>query len=68
MRNVWYVLGLVGQIGFIIAIPVAILAYIGAKLDKIYSTSPFFLLAGIGLSIFVSSLIIYRKIKQLENK
>lgn len=60
------VLSLCGQLGFIIALPVAVLAYFGAKLDKFYGTSPLFILSGMGLSIFISSITIYYKIKQLE--
>ncbi|OGD66687.1 hypothetical protein A3F08_01950 [Candidatus Berkelbacteria bacterium RIFCSPHIGHO2_12_FULL_36_9] len=67
MNNLWYVLSELGQLGFIIAIPVAILAYFGAKLDKIYQTSPLFLLIGIVFSIITSSIVIYRKIKKLES-
>jgi len=67
-NNVWFVLGMVGQIGFIIAVPVAILAYFGAKLDRFYHTTPLFILAGMGLSILISGLTIYFKIKKLEEK
>jgi len=61
-------LGIFGQIGFIIAIPVAIFAYFGHKLDLKFHTSPLFLLAGMGLSLFISSLGIYGMIKKIENK
>ncbi len=65
-NNIFYVLSSIGQLGFIIAVPAALFAYFGAKLDKVYATSPLFLLAGLGLSILTSSLAIYQKIKQLE--
>jgi len=67
-NNVWFVLSEIGQLGFIIAVPVAVFAYFGAKIDKTYHTSPMFLIAGIGLSIFASSLVIYQKIKKIEGK
>lgn len=65
-QSFWFVVGTLTQIGFIIAIPVAIFAYIGAKLDKAYHTTPLFILAGMGLSIFISGVAIYFKIKQIE--
>lgn len=64
--NIFHVLGLIGQIGFVIAVPVAVLAYLGAKLDQFYHTTPLFILSGMGLSLLVSSLTIYHKIKRLE--
>lgn len=67
-NNVWLVLSEVGQIGFIIAVPVAIFAYFGAKFDKTYHTSPMFLISGIGLSMLISGLTIYYKIKRIEGK
>ena len=66
--NTWYLLSLFGQIGFIIAIPVAVLAYLGHKLDIICNTSPFFILTGMGLAITASSIGIYQMIKKIEEK
>lgn len=65
-NNIWFALGIIGQVGFIIAVPVAILAYFGAKIDKLYHTTPLFILSGMGLSILISSMAIYYKIKRLE--
>jgi len=66
--NTWYMFSLFGQIGFIIAIPVAVFAYFGHKLDIKFQISPLFLLSGMGISLFVSSLGIYRMIKKVEDK
>ncbi len=65
-QSFWFIVGTLTQIGFIITIPVAILAFVGAKLDKAYHTTPLFILAGMGLSIFISGIAIYFKIKQIE--
>lgn len=62
----WYVLSLCGQLGFIIALPVAILTYYGHLLDLKFSTTPLFILIGIGLAMIVSGLIIWRLIKKIE--
>lgn len=66
-NNIWNVLGIVGQLGFIIAIPAAALAYLGHILDHKFSTSPLFLIAGLGLAILLSSLAVYKMIKKINN-
>ena len=69
MKNALFsVLSLIGQLGFIIALPAAGLAYVGALLDKHLHTSPLFILLGIFLAIITSSAWIYRFVKQLEQK
>lgn len=67
-NNLWPMLSIFGQIGLIIAIPVAVLAYFGHKLDLKFHTSPLFILSGMGISLFISSLAIYQMIKRIENK
>jgi F0F1-type ATP synthase assembly protein I len=61
----WRALGLVGQLGFTIAVPLVVLALVGRLADKHYGTSPWLLLAGIGLSIIISSLALVRKFSAL---
>ncbi len=58
-------LGLVSQIGYLIAIPAVLLGFGGAYLDKTLSTSPLFILIGLMLAILTSSLSIWRRIKPL---
>lgn len=63
----WKYLTIVGQIGFIIAIPVVILALAGRYLDEKFETSPWFLISAVVLSIIISSVILYsRVIKTLQ--
>jgi len=64
----WMVLSLVGQTGIIIALPVAVLAYAGHRLDLKLNTSPLFILSGMGLSLLISGILIYRMIKKIEEK
>lgn len=64
----WNTFQLLGQLGFIIAIPAAGFAYLGAVLDRKYHASPLFIIAGLGLAIFLSSLAVYRMIKKIEEK
>jgi Na+/H+ antiporter NhaC len=67
-NNVWSILAVFGQVGLIIAIPVVICAYFGHKLDLKFNSSPLFILSGMGISLFVSSLAIYQMIKKIEGK
>ncbi|OGY78586.1 MAG: hypothetical protein A3B74_04360 [Candidatus Kerfeldbacteria bacterium RIFCSPHIGHO2_02_FULL_42_14] len=55
-------LGVVGQIGFIIAIPIVALTLLGRYLDSLYGTSPWLLLSGIILAFLVSSGILYAQV------
>lgn len=61
-NNIWEVLNLAWQLGYTIAIPIVVLGFGGALLDKRLSSSPAFLLAGIALSIVISGIAVYRKI------
>lgn len=65
-KDIWYVLGIVGQLGFIIAIPAAGLTYLGHLLDIRLETSPWLAIAGLGLAIFSSSMMVYQMIKKIE--
>jgi len=67
-NNIWSMLYLFGQIGFIIAIPAVIFAYLGRILDIRFNISPLFVLSGIGIALFISSLAIYKMIKKIEEK
>ncbi|MEW6407971.1 MAG: AtpZ/AtpI family protein [Patescibacteria group bacterium] len=64
------VLKLAWELGYTIAIPIVLSALLGRFLDKKFDTSPWFLLLGIFLSIFISSFGVYKKtvaiLKDLE--
>ncbi|EKD56735.1 MAG: hypothetical protein ACD_58C00110G0003 [uncultured bacterium] len=64
--DIWWVLSICGQLGFVIALPAAGFAYLGAILDKKYATSPLFVISGLGIAIFASSVWVYRMVKRLE--
>jgi F0F1-type ATP synthase assembly protein I len=66
MRNILYVLSLVGQLGFIIAIPAALFGFGGAMLDRQLHTSPLFILVGLGMAITASSFWVYRFVKHIK--
>jgi ATP synthase protein I len=60
-NQVWYALSLAWQLGYSIAIPLVILALLGRFLDKRFGTSPWLLLAGVLLSLVISTFAVYFK-------
>ena len=63
--NVWVSLALVGQMGFIIALPAFAFGFGGAYLDKALGTSPLLLLAGLLAALAASGIVIYRRINSI---
>lgn len=61
--NLW---AISGEIGLNLAIPLLIFMLIGIKIDKALNTTPLFMLAGILLSASISSYLIYRMIKRVN--
>ncbi len=53
------------DIGFSIAIPLAVFVYIGHMLDSRFGSRPLFMLAGLLLSLFSTTIIMYKKIKKM---
>jgi ATP synthase protein I len=64
----WSALGLAWELGYTIAVPLVLFALIGRFLDKKLGTSPFLLLAGILLSIGVTSWLVYKKTREIIEK
>ncbi|KKO02841.1 hypothetical protein LCGC14_0102910 [marine sediment metagenome] len=58
-------LSLAWELGYIIVIPLVILAAGGRFLDNKYDTSPIFLMSGILLSILVSGILVFKKAKRI---
>lgn len=59
------IVSLAWELGYIIAVPLAVFAVFGRFLDKKYETSPIFLLCGIILSITVSGILVFKKTKKI---
>lgn len=62
----WAALSLAWELGYMIALPIAILGFVGAYLDKKFGTGYWFLIGGIILSLIVSATAVYRKVKNLS--
>lgn len=60
--NAWQ---LAWELGYTIAIPIVVFALVGRYADKALGTSPWMLLAGIVISIIISSALVYRKVKKI---
>ena len=65
-NNLGSALNLAWELGYTIALPIVILGFGGAMLDKKLGTSPLFLLIGIALSIIISGVAVYRKVKTIN--
>ena len=63
--NFWELMSLAWDLGYIIALPIVVLGFGGALLDKKLGTSPLFLLSGILISLIITSIGIYRKVKKM---
>ena len=63
------VFSLAFELGYIVAIPIVVLALAGRMIDKKLESSPWFLLLGIIISIVVSTYWIYKKTSAIiDNK
>jgi len=59
-------LRLAWNLGYIIALPAALFGFGGAFLDKEFNTSPLFILIGFCVAITLSTIGVYRIIKQIN--
>ena len=65
-NSVWYALSLAWELGYMIALPIAVLGFLGAYLDNKYQTRHWLLGGGVVLSILISAFSVYRKVKSLS--
>ncbi|HLC76485.1 MAG TPA: AtpZ/AtpI family protein [Candidatus Peribacterales bacterium] len=63
--NAFQMLGLVGEIGTMIAIPAVLFGFGGAYLDKSFGTSPLFVILGLAIALIASSLAVWHRIQTL---
>lgn len=61
----WPALGLALELGYLIAIPIVVLAFMGRFLDREFGTAPWMLLGGILLAIIASGIGITRKVRKM---
>lgn len=58
-------MGVVGELGYLIAIPAFLFGFGGAYLDKYFGTSPWLLLSGFLLAFLVSGLSVWRMVQRI---
>lgn len=63
--NLWWVLGIAWEMGYLIALPLVGLALLGRFVDSVFGTAPLALLLGILLAIILSTIIVTRKVSEL---
>ena len=61
----WNAYRLVFEVGYTVAIPLVLFALGGRFLDKKLDTAPWLLLAGVVVSVFISSFLVYRKVSKI---
>lgn len=62
----WFVAQQVGELGFYIAIPLALLVWLGHWLDLKLGFKALFVIIALPISLGISSYIIYKKIKSIS--
>lgn len=66
--SMWSALGLVWELGYIIAIPAVLFGFGGAYLDKRFGLSPLFTLLGLLLALLISGFAVYRRVKDVSSR
>lgn len=64
----WYYLGMVGQIGFAIAIPIAGGAFLGSYLDRTWGVYPKMTLGLLVFGIMLSGVNFYKTVQEILKK
>lgn len=65
--NAFQMLGLVGEIGTMIAIPAVLFGFGGGYLDKNFDTTPLFIILGLSVAVISSSFAVWHRIQPLFN-
>lgn len=60
-KSLFFAFGMIGQIGFVTAIPLVALALLGRYLDRHFGTDPYLFLSG----ILVATIMIYFILKKI---
>ncbi len=63
--DLWFAVGLVWELGYVIAIPAFLFGFGGSYLDRMYGTSPLLTLIGLLLAFLLSAAAVYRKVKRI---
>lgn len=64
----WYYLGLIGEIGFAIAIPIAGGAILGVVVDRAWGTTPIATLSLLFLGVVISFMNLFKTVETITKK
>jgi F0F1-type ATP synthase assembly protein I len=64
----WSVMRMAWDLGYIIAIPLVVFAFLGRFLDNYLDTGPYLLIAGMVLAVALSSWLVYKKTLDIIKK
>lgn len=64
----WYYLGLIGEIGFAIAIPIAGGAIIGVVIDRAWNTTPIATLSLLFFGVVISFMNLFKTVETITKK
>lgn len=56
------------SIGWIVAIPAVAFGFGGAYLDRLYGTTPLFILLGFAIAVTLSGIGLYRKLREILSR
>ena len=63
--NFYKTISLAWELGYTIAVPLVVFAFLGRFLDKKYESSPIVLLSGIFLAMMISGFLVFKKTKKI---
>ncbi len=58
--------GIIGEIGFLIAVPLVVLLFIGIGVDKLTGTKPLFTLVSLPIALLLSTLAVAKKVRETQ--
>lgn len=61
----WQLVALVGELGYLVAVPLVVLAGGGRLLDRRLGSSPLLLLSGIIIAVAVSGIMIAKRVRSM---
>lgn len=66
-QTFWSALGLAWEFGYLIVVPLLVFGLAGRWADRVFHTSPWLFLAGLGVSLPVAVIFLVKKFSKLLN-
>lgn len=65
-REIWRAVSILGELGFVIALPLVFMIPLGVFLDQRYDSKPWLMMLGIAVAFGVSIFLVYKKVQALR--